>query len=148
MEYLADTVTIIRHFSGAGHIGRQAKSILEGVEKGEHRMFLSTISLVEILYLSEKKRITINLGESLEMMDESTNYSIVDLTPDIVKLAENIDFLTYLTVSSYLQRNTLARPFLRVTGQSATGILLKPSGVDKWSMNHGKEEKGGQGHTC
>lgn len=92
MEYLADTVTIIRHFSGAGHIGRQAKSILEGVEKGEHRMFLSTISLVEILYLSEKKRITINLGESLEMMDESTNYSIVDLTPDIVKFAENIVF--------------------------------------------------------
>jgi PIN domain nuclease of toxin-antitoxin system len=83
MEYLADTVTIIRHFSGAGHIGRQAKSILEGVEKGEHHMFLSTISLVEILYLSEKKRITINLGESLEMMDESMNYSIVDLTPDI-----------------------------------------------------------------
>jgi len=92
MEYLADTVTIIRHFSGAGRIGRQAKSILEGVENGEHHMFLSTISLVEILYLSEKKRITINLGESLEMMDESTNYSIVDLTPDIVKFAENIVF--------------------------------------------------------
>jgi PIN domain nuclease of toxin-antitoxin system len=92
MEYLADTVTIIRHFSGAGRIGRQAKSILEGVERGEHHMFLSTISLVEILYLSERKRITINLGESLEMMDESTNYSIVDLTPDIVKHAENIDF--------------------------------------------------------
>lgn len=92
MEYLADTVTIIRHFSGAGRIGHQAKSILEGVENGEHHMFLSTISLVEILYLSEKKRITINLGESLEMMDESTNYSIVDLTPDIVKFAENIVF--------------------------------------------------------
>jgi PIN domain nuclease of toxin-antitoxin system len=92
MEYLADTVTIIRHFSGAGRIGRRAKSILEGVENGEHHMFLSTISLVEILYLSEKKRITINLGESLEMMDESTNYSIVDLTPDIVKFAENIVF--------------------------------------------------------
>ena len=59
MEYLADTVTIIRHFSGAGRIGRQAKSILEGVKKGEHHMFLSTVSLVEILYLSEKKRITI-----------------------------------------------------------------------------------------
>ena len=92
MEYLADTVTIIRHFSGAGRIGRQAKGILEGVENGEHHMFLSTISLVEILYLSEKKRITINLGESLEMMDESTNYSIVDLSPDIVKFAENIVF--------------------------------------------------------
>jgi hypothetical protein len=28
MEYLADTVTIIRHFSKTGRIGRQARSIL------------------------------------------------------------------------------------------------------------------------
>jgi hypothetical protein len=35
MEYLADTVTIIRHFSGTGRIGRQAKSILEGVKSIE-----------------------------------------------------------------------------------------------------------------
>jgi len=92
MDYLADTVTIIRHFSKVGKIGRQAKSILEGIEKGDHHMFLSIISLVEILYLSEKKRITIDLEESLDMIDVSANYSIVDLTPDIVKLAEKIDF--------------------------------------------------------
>jgi PIN domain nuclease of toxin-antitoxin system len=92
MDYLADTVTIIRHFSGAGRIGRRAKSILEGVEEGEHHLFLSTVSLVEILYLSEKKRITINLEESLEMITESANYSIVDLTSHIVRLAENIKY--------------------------------------------------------
>ncbi|MBW1706273.1 MAG: PIN domain-containing protein [Deltaproteobacteria bacterium] len=92
MDYLADTVTIIRHFSKAGKIGRQARNILEGIEMGDHHMFLSIISLVEILYLSEKKRITINLEESLDMIDVSANYSIVDLTPDIVKLAEKIDF--------------------------------------------------------
>jgi len=92
MDYFADTVTVIRHFSGAGRIGRKARSILEGVEEGEHHLFLSTVSLVEILYLSEKKRIMINLEESLDMMDESANYSIVDLTPDIVRFAVKIDF--------------------------------------------------------
>ena len=92
MDYLADTVTIIRHFSGTGRIGRKARTILEGVEKGDHHLFLSTVSLVEILYLSEKKRILINLGESLDIIDDSANYSIVDLTTEIVKFAEKIDF--------------------------------------------------------
>ncbi len=92
MDYLADTVTIIRHFSGTGRIGRKARTILEGVEKGDHHLFLSTVSLVEILYLSEKKRIMINLGESLDIIDDSANYSIVDLTTEIVKFAEKIDF--------------------------------------------------------
>ena len=92
MDYLADTVTIIRHFSGTGRIGRNAKTILEGIEEGDHHLFLSTVSLVEILYLSEKKRIMINLGESLDIIDDSANYSIVDLTTEIVKFAEKIDF--------------------------------------------------------
>jgi PIN domain nuclease of toxin-antitoxin system len=92
MDYLADTVTIIRHFSGTGRIGRKARTILEGVEEGDHHLFLSTVSLVEILYLSEKKRIMINLGESLDIIGDSANYSIVDLTTEIVKFAENIEF--------------------------------------------------------
>ena len=92
MDYLADTVTIIRHFSKLGRIGRKVRSILEGVEEGGHHLFLSTISLVEILYLSEKKRITVNLEESLDMIQESANYSIVDLTPPIVRLAEKIQY--------------------------------------------------------
>jgi len=92
MDYLADTVTVIRHFSGTGRIGRKAKTVLEGIEEGDHHMFLSTVSLVEILYLSEKNRITINLGESLDIINDSANYSIVDLTTEIVKFAEKIDF--------------------------------------------------------
>ena len=64
MNYLADTVTIVRHFSGAGRIGRMAKNVLEGVESGENHLFFSTVSLVEILYLSEKKRIEIDLENS------------------------------------------------------------------------------------
>lgn len=92
MDYLADTVTIIRHFSGAGRIGRKAREILEGVEQGEHRLFLSTLSLVEILYLSEKKRIAISLEETLDLIEGSSNYSIVDLTTRIVRVAESINY--------------------------------------------------------
>ncbi|MBW2066115.1 MAG: PIN domain-containing protein [Deltaproteobacteria bacterium] len=92
MDYLADTVTIIRHFSGAGRIGKEARLVLEGVEKGESHLFLSTVLLVEILYLAEKKRIGINLQDSLSTIGGSKNYSVVDLTSSIVSLAAGIKY--------------------------------------------------------
>ena len=92
MNYLADTVTIVRHFSGTGRIGRVAKIVLEGVESGENYLFLSTVSLVEILYLSEKKRIEIDLENSLRKMKGSRNYSVVDLTSNIISRAAEIKY--------------------------------------------------------
>ena len=92
MNYLADTVTIVRHFSGIGRIGRSAKAVLEGVEKGENHMFFSAISLVEILYLSEKNRIAVDLENSLSKMKNSRNYTVVDLTSDIINLAAGIKY--------------------------------------------------------
>lgn len=89
MEYVADTVTIIRHFANTGRIGKKAKIILEDTEKGEHHVFISVISLMEIMYLSQKHRIKISLDETLEIINRSLNYSTVDLTPEIVKLAES-----------------------------------------------------------
>ncbi|MFH1490852.1 MAG: hypothetical protein ABII06_18265, partial [Pseudomonadota bacterium] len=74
-----DTVTIIRHFSGAGKIGSGAREILSGVDEGKHRLYISVISLVEILYLSEKRRIKINLEEALNMIQGSSNYTLVDV---------------------------------------------------------------------
>ena len=103
MEYLADTVTVIRHFSKTGKIGKRAKTILEEVERGEHHLYISTISLVEIMYLSEKNRIVISLKDTLQIIDNALNYSIVDLRSDIVKLAEHIsipDIFDRLIVST------------------------------------------------
>jgi PIN domain nuclease of toxin-antitoxin system len=92
MDCLADTVMVIRHFSGAGKIGRRAYEFINGVERGEHHCYVSTISLLEILYLSEKNRIPIRLGSAMEKLNKSENYSIVDLTPEIVGIAERIEF--------------------------------------------------------
>jgi len=92
MEYLADTVTVIRHFSETGKIGKKAFEIIDGIERGEHHCYVSTISLVEILYLSEKRRIDISLEKTLEKIKGSENYSIISLTAQIVNLAESIDF--------------------------------------------------------
>lgn len=75
MDYLADTVTVIRHFAKVGKIGKKAKIVLQEVPLGRHRIYISVLSLVEIMYLSEKNRI-----------------DIVDLSPEIVAVAETIEF--------------------------------------------------------
>ncbi|MDP3297263.1 MAG: PIN domain-containing protein [Thermodesulfovibrionia bacterium] len=92
MEYLADTVTIIRYFAKTGKIGKRAKAILNDAEKGKHRIFISVLSLVEIMYLSQKMRISINLAETLTIINNSENYMIVDLNSHIVLFAESIRF--------------------------------------------------------
>jgi len=55
MEYLADTVTIIRHLTDSGKIGKGARDILSRVESDQDTLLISVISLMEIMYPSERK---------------------------------------------------------------------------------------------
>lgn len=89
MEYLLDTVTIVRHFTEIAKFGKKAQEILTG---SENTFVISVVSLMEILYLSEKQRIDIDLIETLNRIELSSLYSIVDLTPDILKVANDLIF--------------------------------------------------------
>ncbi|MDH4129101.1 MAG: hypothetical protein OEV44_10130 [Spirochaetota bacterium] len=62
MYYLLDTVTIIRYFTDTGKIGNKAKEILN---REDYHFVISVISLMEIMYLSEKHRIKIGFTETL-----------------------------------------------------------------------------------
>lgn len=92
MEYLADTVTIVRHFTDSGKIGKAAQDILDRVEANKDTLVISVVSLMEILYLSDKNRINLTLRETLETIDLSTNYIIADLTSEILEVAETVVF--------------------------------------------------------
>ncbi len=92
MRYLLDTVTIVRHFTGKGKIGRAAASILGHVEQNEHIFAISIVSLMEIMYLAEKNQIELDLAQTLNLIGASAKYMIVDLTVDILRVAETIDF--------------------------------------------------------
>ena len=89
MEFVADTVTLIRFFSRTGKIGETARSLLRAADKGEHTVAVSVFSLVEVLYLSEKRRIPIDLDQLVEKLSSLDNYRIVDLDLNIVKEARN-----------------------------------------------------------
>jgi len=83
MEYLADTVTIIRHLTDSGKIGKGARDILGRVESNQDTLLISVISLMEIMYLPERNRITITLSETLQTIMLATNYIIITGWKDI-----------------------------------------------------------------
>jgi len=89
VPYLLDTVTIVRHFTDTGYIGIKAREILNDFD---NHFLISVISLMEIMYLSEKHRININLTETLNKIESSSLYSGIDLTPEILKVAERTPF--------------------------------------------------------
>ena len=92
MDYLLDTVAIIRHFSGYGRIGRKAKTIIEEAEDGKHLLLLSVVSLFEIMYLAEKNRIKISLPNTLSLIHQKPCYQVAELSADIVVAASKIKF--------------------------------------------------------
>ncbi len=93
MEYLADTVAIIRHFAKTGKIGKTAKQILRDADKGEKTILISVISMTEILYLAERNRIPLDFQEVKDKLQHLDNYRIIDLDLDIVETAKTIQGL-------------------------------------------------------
>ncbi len=89
MQYLLDTVTIIRHFTEIGKLGKKAEEVLN---TNDNTFVISVVSLMEILYLSEKRRIKIDLTDTLNKIELSSLYHIADLTPDILKVANDLHF--------------------------------------------------------
>jgi len=108
VEYLADTVAIIRHFANVGKIGKAAKSILQDADNGKNTIMISIISIVEILYLSERNKIPLDFEEVRRKLLYLDNYRIVDLDFDIVQTAKTVRGLELhdrLIVSAALSLN-------------------------------------------
>jgi predicted nucleic acid-binding protein len=92
MEYLLDTVTLVRYLSNTGKLTKRVKDIFDEADSNQCRFYLSTVSLMEILYLAEKKRINISLEKAIEKIKLSTLYSIIDLSTEIVLKAREVNF--------------------------------------------------------
>lgn len=92
MQYLLDTVTIVRHFSQHGEIGEAAARILDPSDENEDLFVVSVISLMEVMYLAERNRIQVNLDDTLAKIEASANYAIIDLNADILRTTTTVDF--------------------------------------------------------
>jgi len=91
MDYLADTVAIVRHLRQHPALGQEAARILREADAGEHRIYLSAITLMEVLYLVEAGRIAIPLLELVNLISASRNYEIVPVHTAVVLAALEVD---------------------------------------------------------
>lgn len=87
MRFVTDTVGVIRAFTNKGHIGAAAIKIFNETDLNQHEIIIPAFALVEIMYLSERSRIGINLDETLEKIYSSKNYSIINLNAEIIRKA-------------------------------------------------------------
>ena len=91
MYYLADTVALVRHLRGGRGLGRQGRTILREADQGHHTIAISGITLMEILYLSERRRIPVGLTTLDNFLAHSSNYAVVPVGFEVVKAAAAID---------------------------------------------------------
>ena len=92
MMYLLDTVTMVRHFSNSGTIGKSAAKILDNFPNSDDEFAISIVSLMEIMYLSEKNRINIDLNNTIDLLIQTSGYRIIDLITEIILSAQSIQF--------------------------------------------------------
>ena len=91
MEYLADTVAIVRHLRRHRALGREAAQILREADQGLHTIYISAITLMEVLYLSEAGRIDLPLTELTVRVSRSRNYKVLPVDSDVTLAAVGID---------------------------------------------------------
>lgn len=92
MDYVADTVALIRFVTGSSNIGKTALQIMLAVndESKDDQIIVSSVSLMEILYNYEKKRIPCNPIDIIEQIDRHPRFFILSMDENIIKSASLI----------------------------------------------------------
>lgn len=72
-------------------MGQGAARILREADAGIEHIYISAITLMEVLYLAEAGRIDVPLAELVAMLAQSRNYELVPVDADIVLSAIPVD---------------------------------------------------------
>ena len=89
--YLADTVAIVRHLHSHPALGREAARVLQEADQGSHKVYISAITLMEVLYLSEAGKVDLPLADLIDTVSRSRNYEVVPVDTDVILAAVGID---------------------------------------------------------
>lgn len=89
-EFVADTVAIILRLEGR-KMGATAETIFDGVELGNVTVYVPGIALAEILYLSEKKRISASLLDVSNYLQRFPNCKEYPMGLAVISAASQIN---------------------------------------------------------
>ena len=88
-EYVTDTVGLILYLEKRKS-GASAEQIFDSAENGQTIIHIPAMVFAEILYLSEKKRISANLSDVFQLLQNFPNFKEFPLNGDVIKSTEQI----------------------------------------------------------
>jgi predicted nucleic acid-binding protein len=88
-EYITDTVGLILHLEKRKS-GGCAEQIFDAAEKANTIIHIPAMVFAEILYLSEKKRISATLTDVFQLLQNSPNFKEFLINLDVIKSAAQI----------------------------------------------------------
>ena len=89
-NYVTDTQALVKFMLGARVINERCHKAFLDADQGRNRIIIPAVVLMEILYLFEKNRISVDLLKTEELM-KSSNYQFEPLSLEIIKTASEID---------------------------------------------------------
>ncbi|HAZ47961.1 MAG TPA: PIN domain nuclease [Cyanobacteria bacterium UBA11369] len=91
-DYVTDTHALIWYLEDSPRLGTNASQIFTACEQGELVIWVPTICLVEIIYLQERNRISLELKERFlaELQAGNSGLVLADLTAEVIEAVEQV----------------------------------------------------------
>ena len=90
MDYVTDTHSLVWYFTDDLRLSKKALEAFEQTTE-EGIIIVPSIVLAEIIFISQKGRITITFDETIRKIVEYKNFDISALDSDILKIADKIE---------------------------------------------------------
>ena len=95
MLYITDTHSLVWFLSDYSKLGKNSLDIFNKAEEGKCIVFIPTIVLAEVMYICEKKKVSVKFKDILKKLENSLNYIVYNLdlevlikSQDLVKINE------------------------------------------------------------
>lgn len=91
-EYVTDTHAFYRHLTGDPRLSTTARQILSEADDGQHRIWVPSIALIEMVYLVERGRLAADaVHQVFQLLSEiDGSYAVADLGLAIAKFLPRV----------------------------------------------------------
>jgi PIN domain nuclease of toxin-antitoxin system len=91
MILLADTVALIWHLRRHRKLSQRARRLLEEADAARHTVYISVITLMEMLHVIEQRELNVHLDELIDRINALPGYVILPVDEEVVRIASDVD---------------------------------------------------------
>lgn len=90
MPYVTDTHSLVWHMTDDPKLSKEAKEIFARADVAEETVFIPCITFFELVYLTEKRRISADFDRFLNLVASSRNYKVEPLCLPIIEKSRQV----------------------------------------------------------